>query len=446
MGRDAEEADDFGFGEASRYAAHLDRGWAMLDRGDPAAARTSAEHAQEARPDDPDAAVLLGAIALAQSDPEESLRAYDRAIELDPEYLEPHTAAAQVCLYDLDDPARGLRYCLDALDVDILSPFESLDIHLVAAECELAAQALADAQRRLASLDEESVLMSALRLGARPDLLEEAADDDPDDDEAVAAAYLRRDADGESLDEEERIERIGRALQLAFRLARMRLDLEQTDAASTTLGELLRWYPAEPDAWYLASEAHHRGGRLPQACAAAIKTLELDHEFAIPDWVPSFALVHRKAIQLLKDCPEPAIGALVDTGQPLTVMVRDAPAPELVMEGVDPRVGVLALAGRPMPGLSEPIPTDLPAPQLTGLAVYRRNLARFARDAEHFDQELRLSLFDELSVFVGLPNAARERLGLPPLPDLPPEPEPEPDKGKPKKPKRARKRRARASK
>ncbi|MEX1361868.1 MAG: hypothetical protein AB1Z98_02010, partial [Nannocystaceae bacterium] len=70
-GREAEEAEDFGFGEASRYAAHLDRGWAMLDRGDPAAARTSAEHAQEARPSDPDAAVLLGAVALAQSDPEE---------------------------------------------------------------------------------------------------------------------------------------------------------------------------------------------------------------------------------------------------------------------------------------------------------------------------------------------------------------------------------------
>ena len=84
-GRDAEEPEDFGYGEASRYAAHLDRGWAMLDRGDPAAARTSAEHAQEARPNDPDAAVLLGAVALAESDPYESLRYYDKVIELDPE-------------------------------------------------------------------------------------------------------------------------------------------------------------------------------------------------------------------------------------------------------------------------------------------------------------------------------------------------------------------------
>jgi tetratricopeptide (TPR) repeat protein len=355
-GRDADGSDDdFGFGEASRYAAHLDRGWAMLDRGDHAAARTSAEHAQEARPDDPDAAILLGAVSLAENDPEEGLRWYERAIELDPEYLEPYTAAAQVCLYDLDDPARGLRYCNDALELEVLGPFDRLDVHLAAAECELAMSLPTEARRRLATLDEEPVLMSTLQLGARPELLETRDADgdgepDPDDEKAVASAYLQRDGE-EDLDEEERVERIGRALQLAFRLARMRLDLGEADAATQTLTELLRWYPGEPDAWSLASEAHFRANRLPEACVAAIKTLELDHELEVPEWVPSFALVHRRVVQLLKESPEPTIGALVDTGRPITVMVRDAPAPELVMEGVDPRVGVLALAGRPGPEL-----------------------------------------------------------------------------------------------
>ncbi len=439
-GRDADGSDDdFGFGEASRYAAHLDRGWAMLDRGDHAAARTSAEHAQEARPDDPDAAILLGALSLAESDPEESLRWYERAIELDPEYLEPYTAATQVCLYDLEDPARGLRYCNDALELDVLGPFDRLEIHLAAAECELAMNLPGEALRRLATLDEEPVLMSTLQLGARPDLLERGAtaskgegegedgdedggdeadrdrEPDPDDDEAVAAAYLQRDGE-EELDEEERVERIGRALQLALRLARMRLDVGDGESATQMLGELLEWYPGEPDAWSLSSEAHYRAGRLPEACVAAIKTLELDHELEAPDWAPSFALVHRRVVQMLRDSPEPAIGALVETGRPITVMVRDAPAPELVLEGVDPRVGVLALAGRPGPeadDLSGEI--ELPPPQLTGLAVYRRNLARFSRDAEHFDQQLRYAVLDELAAFVGLADDARERLGLPPL-------------------------------
>ncbi|MEX1362469.1 MAG: metallopeptidase family protein [Nannocystaceae bacterium] len=341
--------------------------------------------------------------------------------------------AAAVCLYDLDDPVRGLRYCTDALELETLGPFELLDVHLVAAECELAADSGADATRRLASLDEEPVLMSALRLGARPDLLDEVDRDDPDSADAVAWEHLWLDPDGEPLDEEERVDRIGRALQLAFRLARLRLDLGETDAATQTLTELLRWYPGEPDAWYLASEAHHRAGRLPEACVAAVKTLELDHDAEVPDWVPSFAIVHRRVIKLLKESPEPTLGALVQAGRPLTVMVRDAPAPELVMEGVDPRVPVLALAARQSPML-EPSSSDLveddppAAPQLTGLAVYRRNLARFVRDAEHFEQELRYAVLDELAAFVGLDDASRQRLGLPPVGDaagLPPEPAPE---------------------
>lgn len=447
-GRDAEQFEDLGFGETSRYAAHLDRGWAMLERGDPAAARSSAEHAQEARPDDPDAVVLLGAVALAEGDAEESLRSYDRAVELDPEYLEPYTAAAQVCLFELDDPNRGLRYCLDALELDTLGPFERLDVHLVAAECEIAGQLDADAQRRVASLDEESVLMSTLRLSVRPDLLEEVDRDDPQSVEAVAWAYLCLDPEGDELDEEERTERVARALGLAFRLARTRLDLGDVETTTETLDELLRWYPGEADAWYLASEAHHRAGRLPEACVSAVKTLELDHELELPEWVPSFTLVHRRVVQLLKDSPEPALEALVDTGHPVTVMVRDTPAPELVMEGVDPRAPVLALAARPIPLTEAEAKQDPGPPQLTGMAVYRRNLARFARNAEHFEQELRHTVLDELAAFVGLGDSARERLGLPSLgldeddPMAPPVPE-EPDDGSSKR-KRGRRRRSRA--
>jgi tetratricopeptide (TPR) repeat protein len=102
---DSEDLDDAGFGETSRYAAHLDRGWSLLDRAEFEAARQSATHAQRLRPDAPDAAVLLGAIALAEGDAGESLRCYDQAIELDPDYFEPYAAAAQVALFDLGDPA-----------------------------------------------------------------------------------------------------------------------------------------------------------------------------------------------------------------------------------------------------------------------------------------------------------------------------------------------------
>ena len=125
---DGEDLDDSGFGETSRYAAHLDRGWSLLDRADYEAARQSALQAQRIRSDAPDAAVLLGAIALAEGDPVESLRWYDQAIELDPDYFEPYAAAAQIALFDLGDAARALQFCDDGLGVESVSAIDALDL------------------------------------------------------------------------------------------------------------------------------------------------------------------------------------------------------------------------------------------------------------------------------------------------------------------------------
>ncbi|MBL8942996.1 MAG: hypothetical protein JNK45_07610 [Myxococcales bacterium] len=52
--------------------------------------------------------------------------------------------------------------------------------------------------------------------------------------------------------------------------------------------------------------------------------------------------------------------------------------------------------------------------------VYRKNLARFVRDADGFDEELRYAVLDELALFFGLSARARRNLGLDP--SLAPEP------------------------
>jgi hypothetical protein len=108
------------------------------------------------------------------------------------------------------------------------------------------------------------------------------------------------------------------------------------------------------------------------------------------------------------------------------VVVNEAPPFELVLEGVDPRARVLALAARTA-GEGDGTPT------LTGLAIYRRNLASSARtgsaaraassalassavsgrEGTALELELGLAVFDELSVFFGFDDARRERLGLP---------------------------------
>lgn len=417
---DGEEFEDNGYGEASRYAAHLDRGWALLEQGDTASARTSADHAAEARPDDPDAIVLLGAIALAEGEPDESLRSYDRAIELDPEYLEPYTAAAQVCLFDLDDPVRALRYCEDALELESLAPFERFDLELMAAECDLARGADRAARERLDALEDVAPLRMALELGATVDP-ERAGDEDEAEDESleidletdrgVALAYLRTDPEGELLEDEERVERVSRVIQLALRLARLRTDLNQPTQAAAMMRDVAQWYPAEPDVWYLLSEATFRDGAPAVSAHAALQVLELDGTHAVPGWAPSPARLHAKVLTILRECKVPRLRALAEGEQPIAIAIRESPAAELILEGVDPRLAALALASRAGIDAADPAGATL-----TGLALYRRNLCRYARDAEQLDAELRFSVLDELATFLGLEDGVRASIGLPPLP------------------------------
>lgn len=420
-GRDAEETEDAGYGETSRYAAHLDRGWALLDRGDLAAARTSVQHAQDVRPEDPDAAVLLGAIALAEGNAQDSLRCYDRAIEMDAEYLEPYAAAASVCLYELDDPARALRYVSDALELEDLAPFELFDLHMLAAECELASDDLPGARARLSAIPEIGVLEHALELASAAGDPAGAIEDE-DAERAAAAEFLALDPEGEPLEDEERVDRVARVVGFALRLARLRLDTELVDAARSLLAKVVEGFPREPDAHHLLSETEYRAGDVQRACAAGVRTLDLDGEWPLPDWVPSPAVIHRRVLQMVATCAEPRIRALAERDPPIGVLVRDLPASELVLEGVDPRASVLACASRPPEGKGG---TAL----LTGLAIYRKNLARVSRDAEAFHEELREGLLDELAAFFGLSARARATLGIAAAAAAaapPPEPEPDP--------------------
>lgn len=415
-GRDPEEYTDAGYGESSQYAAHLDRGWALLDRGDLAAARTSVAHAQEVRPDDPDSLVLQGAIALAEGNPEESLRCYERAIELDPEYLEPYTAAAQVCLFDIDDAERGLRHCEDALDLEHLAPFDLLDVHLLAAECELSLGEEAAGRARLAACPSIGTLDTALELASGEE--DPAHTLDAEDPETAAAAqFLAQDYDGEPLEDEERVDRVARVFQFAMRLARLQLDLGQSSVAIELLRKLVQRFPSEADAWYLASEAEVRHGGDPRiGVNASLRALQLDARLELPGWLPSAAVIHRKVVSSLESAAEPSIRKLVEGETALPLFVLEQPSPELVAEGVDPRLMALALASR------SPIhqdPGDAPM-VLTGLAVYVRNILRYCRDAEQFVQEVRLAVLDELAMFLGLDDGRREVLGLPPAPTMAP--------------------------
>lgn len=468
---DSEDLDDAGFGETSRYAAHLDRGWSLLDRAEFEAARQSATHAQRLRPDAPDAAVLLGAIALAEGDAAESLRFYDQAIELDPDYFEPYAAAAQVALFDLGDASRALHYCDDALELDTVSAIDAMDLELLGAECLISLGRDDEARARLDSLREHPLFAAILHPpagdaegSANPDEADAdepppAADDDapprrrarsvrardaqahsPDepaeeldaeDDAEAAVAELSEDEDGEPLDPEERTAQVHRVLQFALRLSRLWLDLGSAEGALPLLRAAVERFPNNADAWHLVSEAEFLAGDARAACHAALRVYRLDAQNQAPKWLPSPAQVHRKVVHILSSCTDESLRELGQRRAALVLLVHDVPSLELVLEGVDPRVPAIALATR---GNHHDYEEDR-APELTGLAVYRRNLMRLARGAEQFDQELRFAVLEELANFFQLGDTRRAALGLPPLSgDVPdeaiapadPEPPPEP--------------------
>ena len=484
---DSEDLDDAGFGETSRYAAHLDRGWSLLDRAEFEPARQSANHAQRLRPDAPDAAVLLGAIALAEGDASESLRCYDQAIELDPDYFEPYAAAAQVALFDLGDATRALHYCDDALELDTVSAIDAMDLELLGAECLISLGGDDEARARLDTLREHPLFAAILHpppsdaevsvspddpapddaapapaeeeapprrrsrsarvreaLSAQdPDEAPEALDADDEADAAEAAvAELSEDEDGEPLDPEERTAQVQRVLQFALRLSRLWLDLGSAEGALPLLRAAVERFPNNPDAWHLVSEAEFLAGDARAACHAALRVYRLDAQSQAPKWLPSPAQLHRKVVHILSTCTDDSLRELGQRRAALVLLVHDVPSLELVLEGVDPRVPAVALATRgghhdghhDGRGESHDDGAEDRAPELTGLAVYRRNLMRLARSPEQFDQELRFAVLEELANFYQLNDPRRAALGLPPLGGdpideslMPAEPEPAPE-------------------
>ncbi|MEZ4381720.1 MAG: metallopeptidase family protein [Nannocystaceae bacterium] len=411
MASQARERDDAGYGETSRYAAHLDRGWSLLDRAEFAAARQSARHAQKIRPEAAEAPVLLGAIALAEGDPEESLRWYESAIEIDPEYFDPFLAAAQVALFDLGDAARALQLCDEALDLEGISAFDALELGLLGAESQINLGLLEEATERLAALATHPLI----EVATKADLNEI---DVGSGEHAHVLAELVEDDDGEPLGEEERIAQQARLVHHSLRLARLWLDIQLPDESLLLLRALVERHSNNADAWHLLSEAEYQQGDARAACHAALRVYRLDAQAAIPKWVPNPAQLHRKVVQILTECPDGALRELGQRRVALVVLVHEMPSMELILEGVDPRIAALSLASRGADDGSPPV--------LTGIAIYRRNLLRLARAPEFFDQELRYAILEELAAFLQLDDDRRVALGLHPLgidDDLPDEEE-----------------------
>jgi Tfp pilus assembly protein PilF len=380
------DAHDPGFGEGSQYAAHLDRGWQLFDKGQLVPARASAMRARELNPEVPDASMLLAAVALADGDHETALGHYDDALDSDPDYVEAHLAACQLLAYDLEQPDAALRR-LGTAEPGDTTPMERMELRLLAAECHLALDQRSRARTALDRLEDTT----RIRI-----VLDADADDETRDEELIAlfgGSELLELDHGETLDVSDRDELSMRAIAFSVRLGRAWLDAARLKRATSWLEAVCRRDPNQAEAWLALAEAHHADGDAAGSIRAAARALQLEAELPLPDWAPGAVELQDMVTEAVARTQVEAARAAVvgdDADAPIVLVIHELPPLEIVLEGSDPRVIAMAL------GIRDPRDG---APTLTAIAVYRRNLVLAAGHAERMPTVLSASLDHELAHF-----------------------------------------------
>lgn len=276
MPRDPEAMDQF--------SAHMDRAWDLVTSGDTRGARSSARHAQEIDPDNPEVHNLLGYISAADGDADDALEHYRHAMALDDEYLEPLLNAAEVLVHPLGEFDEAISLCDEALEIS-LSAEEQVDALMLKFDALLGKGDREGAARVLGDLPEGPY-------------------------EAANYEFL-----------------IGRAYY----------DVGQTEAAEQHLRAAIATEPEHADAHYYLGILADDRGELAQAVEHYSLVRELDRRSPRPGWSPSVIEFRQAVDEALAELPEELRTHLADA----KVFCTEAPGMELVADGCDPRITVL---------------------------------------------------------------------------------------------------------
>ncbi len=276
-----------------QFSAHLDRGWDLVQRGDPLGAEQSARRALELDNQSPEAHNLLGYVAALRGDYEDAIENYHQAISLDDTYLEAMLNAAEVYVHPLGDYDEAIRLCEQALDLAETDD-ETVDALLLCFDAYLGKGDMPRAEE----------LCSRFPSGPF---------DNPTHTFLVGRAFFE-------------VERMGRAAEL--------------------IEESVKANPNNPDAYYYLGLIHDERGNVQEATRAFLRSRELDQEFPPPPWSLS-----RETFQLTVERALSNISAeLREYLRPSDIFVADLPGVEVVVDGVDPRASLLLDALRPEDG------------------------------------------------------------------------------------------------
>jgi predicted Zn-dependent protease with MMP-like domain len=337
-------------GSVERFYAELDRCWELMESGDLEGAQKRALKLLRTDGDSPELYVLLGMLAGMQGKPEQALDYYAKAMDIDAEYVEPIICAAEVYLWEMEEPEKALELCERALDL-AEEEDEYVDALLLRAEAEVALDRDQAAYATLMELPELPLSEPSYHLRAGRLLLDLGHVDDAEDHFQRALSLDDQSADalhglglcaGERGDQKSMVE-----LFLKVRGA----DLQ-----------------APPAPWALSTE------RFREVCSQAID--ELPEE------------LHK----LLGNVP---------------VIAGEYPSDELVKDGVDPRVLGL-FTGVPYGDKS----SVGGAPHLDAILLFQRNIERMAYNADDVENEIHITLVHEAGHFFGLSEEQLEEMGL----------------------------------
>ena len=267
-----------------QFSAHLDRGWDLVQRGDPLGAEQSARRALELDNQSPEAYNLLGYVAALRGDYEDAIESYHQAISLDDTYLEAMLNAAEVYVHPLGEYDEAIRLCEQALDLAETDD-ETVDALLLCFDAYLGKGDMAHAEQL------------CLRFPKGPF-------DNPTHTFLVGRAFFE-------------VEKIGRAAEL--------------------IEESVKANPNNPDAYYYLGLIHDERGNIEEATRAFLRSRELDQEFPPPPWSLSretFQLTVERALEGLQT-------ELKEYLRTSDIFVADLPGVEVVVDGIDPRASLL---------------------------------------------------------------------------------------------------------
>lgn len=267
-----------------QFAAHLDRGWDLVSRGDIAGAMLSAEKTVELDAASPEAHNLMGYVFAAEGRAEEALEHYRQAIDLDEGFVEAMLNAAELLIHPLGDYDGALKLIDDALD--------------------------------LSEGDDEIADTMLLKFDA---MVHQG-------DKEGAARVIATLPDGPFENP-----------ALEFMIARAKFEIGDVDGAEPRIRRALEQDGQNPDAHYYMALVHEARGNLREATVSFLHARDLDLRLDQPPWTVPPDQFEARVQAAIQQLPK-QVATLLDGA---LVVVAEAPGVEVVADGVDPRIAVL---------------------------------------------------------------------------------------------------------